>query len=32
MACDEAEELGRNEAIKGFVGLAKELGLNPSED
>lgn len=32
VACEEAEEVGRNEAIKRFVGLAKDLGLNPSED
>lgn len=32
MACDGAEEVGRNEAITRFVGLAKDLGLNPSED
>lgn len=32
VACEEAEEVGRNEAIRCFVGLAKDLGLNPSED
>lgn len=28
----EVEEVGRDEAMESFVGLAKELGFNPTED
>lgn len=28
----EVEEVGRDEAMESFVGLARELGFNPAED